>query len=485
MRFLRRTLIGLFLLFTTLGLLAYAGQSVYATLQARWSEEPTRRAAREQVFAVNVVTYEPTTVTPVLNTFGELRSRRSLEVRASAGGEVVWLSDKFEEGGRVEEGELLLRIDPANAQAALDTANADLSESEAEVRDAERNLALARDEVAAAEDQLRLREQALQRQRDLLERGVGTDAAVETAELSASSARQSLIAQRGGLAQAETSVDQAKTAVARDRITLAEAERTLANTEIYASFSGVLSEVAAIQGGLVSANEQLGLLVDPDRLEVSFRVSTPQYARLLSTEGQLTGAPVTVRLDVLGVDLNATGTVTRESAAVSEGQTGRLLFASLDNTSGFRPGDFVTVEIEEPELERVAVLPSTALDAANTVLLINDEDRLEVADVELLRRQGDDVIVRARGMAGRQIVAERTPLLGAGIRVRAVAPDGPVAEPEEPAMVSLDDDRKARLIAFVQNGRMPDEVKARLLTQLESGQVPAQMLERLEGRMGG
>ncbi|MEL7345709.1 MAG: HlyD family efflux transporter periplasmic adaptor subunit [Pseudomonadota bacterium] len=485
MRFLRRTLIGLFLLFTTLGLLAYAGNSVYSTMQARLAEEPQQRPQRERVFAVNVVAFEPTTVTPVLETFGELRSRRELDVRAATGGEVVWLSEAFEEGGRVEAGDLLLKIDPANAQADLDTARTDLAEAEAEVRDARRNLELAQDEVAAAEDQLGLRERALQRQRDLLERGVGTDAAVETAALAASSARQALIGQRTGLAQDEARVDQAENAVSRRQIVLNEAERTLADTEIHAEFGGVLSEVAAIQGGLVSANERLGQLIDPDRLEVSFRVSTPQYARLLSTEGRLTGAPVTVRLDILGVDLAAQGIVTRESAAVGEGQTGRLLFASLENTSGFRPGDFVTVSIEEPDLDRVAIIPATALDAANSVLIVNDDERLEVADVDLLRRQGDNVIVRARGLAGQQIVAERTPLLGAGIRVRAVTPEAAAAPPEAPAMVSLDEEQKARLIAFVENGRMPDAVKQRLLGQLEETEVPAQLVERLEGRMGG
>ena len=52
-------------------------------------------------------------------------------------------------------------------------------------------------------------------------------------------------------------------------------------------------------------------------------------------------APVTVTLDV-GGDLRADGRITRESAAVGEGQTGRLIFARLD-AAGAPPGDFVTV----------------------------------------------------------------------------------------------------------------------------------------------
>ena len=121
MRFLRRSLAGVFLLAVTLGLMAYAAQMVWSALEARWAEEPRERPARERVFAVNFVEIVPETVAPVLETFGEVRSRRRLELRAQAGGEIVWLSEAFEEGGRVDAGAALLRIDPADAISARDT----------------------------------------------------------------------------------------------------------------------------------------------------------------------------------------------------------------------------------------------------------------------------------------------------------------------------------------------------------------------------
>ena len=119
MRFLRRSLVGLFLLAVTLGLMAFAGDMVWKALETRWSGEPERRPARERVFAANVVTIQPETISPVLTTFGEVRSRRTLLLRAASGGEVIWLSDKVEEGGSVDAGDVLVRIDPAEAQSAL------------------------------------------------------------------------------------------------------------------------------------------------------------------------------------------------------------------------------------------------------------------------------------------------------------------------------------------------------------------------------
>lgn len=489
MRFLRRSLVGLFLLAVTAGLLAYAGSVVRDAIDARFAKTPESQPARERVFAANVVTVRPETIRPVLSTFGQVRSRRTLELRASAGGEVIWLSDNFEEGGEVAAGELLARIDPAEAQSALDTARADLAEAEADLRDAERTLALAADDIVAAEDQARLRENALARQNDLLERGVGSTAAVETAELAVSAARQAVLSRRQAEANAEARVDQGKTAVERRRIAVAEAERRLADTEIEAEFSGVLSNVSAAEGGLLSAGESLAQLVDPKALEIAFRVSTPQYARLLTETGRLVGADVTASIDILGVDLSARGTVSRESAAVGEGQTGRLLFARLENAPGFRPGDFVAVRIEEPPLEGVARLPASAVGPGGSVLAVGADDRLEVGEVDLLRREGDDVIVRAGALAGREIVAERTPLLGAGIRIRPLrssVTDEVSVQAAESDMMALDPARRAKLVAFVEANRfMPADVKERVLAQLQEEMVPARVVERIESRMGG
>ena len=133
-------------------------------------------------------------------------------------------------------------------------------------------------------------------------------------------------------------------------------------------------------------------------------------------------------------------------------------------------------------------LPAAAVDAAGTVLVLGEEDRLESVAVNVLRRQGDNVLVRSRDLMGRKIVAERSPLLGEGIKVRPLAPsDGTaIPVPEEPAMVELTEERRAKLVAFVEgNKRMPAEAKQRVLSQLSKPQVPAKVVERIEARMGG
>jgi multidrug efflux pump subunit AcrA (membrane-fusion protein) len=486
MRFLRHSLTGLFLAAVAAALMLYAVQMVVGAVQTRLNAEPRKPPVRERVFAVNLVTAKLQEVTPELIAFGRIESRRTLELRSAQGGRIIHLSDRFEEGGVVQAGEILIQIDPSDVQAALEEAEADMLDARAEERDATRDLILANDELEATQDQAQLRARAHQRQLELQERGVGTTAAVEAAELTAVQARQAVISRRQAVSQAEARVDKAATRVARSQIALDRARRDLADTTLQA--------VTLVEGRLVSANEKLAELVDADQLEAAFRVSTLQYARLLGADGRLNAAPVRVTLDAAGAGLEATGRLSRASGAVGDGQTGRLLYASLDLTPGFKPGDFVTVKVSEPPLAAVARVPASALGSDGTVLVLGPEDRLQSLPVELLRRQGDDVLIRGAGLEGRQVVTGRTPLLGAGIRVRplhqdagaaqsAIQVDLPVTEAE---LIELSAERRARLVAAIEGGlRLPDAAKEGLLAALAKTQVPAKLVNRIEARMGG
>ncbi|UWQ42148.1 efflux RND transporter periplasmic adaptor subunit [Leisingera aquaemixtae] len=484
MRFLRQSVTGVFLAAVTAALLLYAGQLIFGAIEAQLNAEKAAPPARERIFAVNVVTAELQTVAPELTAFGRVESRRALELRTAVGGRVVQLSEDFEDGGTVRAGEVLVQIDPADAQSALDRAEADMMDARAEERDAGRALVLAEDELQATQDQAQLRERAFQRQVDLASRGVGTAAAVETAELASVQARQAVISRRQAVNQAEARSDQAATRVARAQIALDEAQRDLDDTTIKARFDGTLQSVNLVQGRLVSANEKLADLVDPDLLEVAFRVSTAQYARLLDAEGHLLQAPVRVSLDADGAGLSAAGRISRASGAAGNGQTGRLVYARLETAPGFEPGDFVTVKVTEPEVAAVARVPASALGADGKVLVLGEEGRLEALPVELVRRQGDDVLIRGAGLEGREIVTGRTPLLGAGIKVRPLRQGAGVQA--LPELIELSDERRARLVAFVEgSSAMPTEVKAQMLRQLAEARVPAQLVTRIESRMGG
>jgi len=490
MRFLSRSLVGLLLLGATLGILAVAFQNVLDAVQERASRESRGNPSSERVYAVRVIPAERTSVKPLITAFGEIQSRRTLEIRAPIGGTILELSPNFVEGGVLEEGEVILRIDSTDAEVESRFALADRNDAEVEVTESVRALALVENELTAARERETLLQRSHDRQVELWEQEIGTRDAVETAELALTTARQSILSIQKSVAQAELRIDQARSLLARREIALAEARRKLRDTRLEAEFSGTLSGISIVQGGLLATNERIGTLIDPGALEVAFKLSNTQYRRLLGSDGRLLPIDVNVSLELADTTASTEGRIVREGAAVAEGRTGRLLFASLPNSGriGLKPGDFVSVTIEEPELRGVLTLPATAIDSENRLLVLDGENRLEDIDIELLRRIGDEIIVRGEpGLADRLIVAERTPLIGAGSLVKPILPDQNSIESQpEPVLVALSDEERGRLIAMVEaNAFMPDPVKKRILEQLQQPRIPQDMLDRLRSRSGG
>lgn len=186
MRFFNRSIFGLFLTVLTIGVLLIA---VYVFKNAQDDREDRKRprSDRERSFSVYVLPLKIESINPEVTVFGEVVSGRTLELRTSAGGKLVQMSENFRKGGTVSEGELLFATDPSSANAEVQLAETDVMEAKAELSEAEDALLLSNDELRAASHQYELRIQAAKRQRSLLKRGVGTEAAVEAAELSASS----------------------------------------------------------------------------------------------------------------------------------------------------------------------------------------------------------------------------------------------------------------------------------------------------------
>jgi multidrug efflux pump subunit AcrA (membrane-fusion protein) len=426
MRFLARSLTGLLLFGVTLALLGAAAIVVGSAIRDRMASDGPARPTEERVVAANLLTLAPAEIAPRITAYGTVEARRTLDLRLPQAGTVRWVSDEFRDGGLVPEGARLLELDPVPAADALNLARADLTEAEGSAEAALAAVDLAEEDLAAAAAQTELRQQALERQVDIDAQGAGSPQAVETAELAVSASRQAELSRKQALAQARERVDQSAAALTRARVALAEAERRLADMVLYAGIGGRIEGVSVVPGAVLTANEGLGRIIDPASLEVALRLSTAQYARLLDVKGALRPSPVTVALTGLTGTDPLRGRLDRVGAAVGEGQTGRLVFASLDQGAAamdlLKPGDFVEVLVEGALLADAALVPATALGRQGTILALGAEDRLEEVAVEVLGRQGDEVIVAVGPLAGREIVAERSTFLGAGIRIRPIRP---------------------------------------------------------------
>ena len=487
MRFLARAVSGLFLAVITFGLIGlgiWRLQDAIGTREA-WQAEP----ARERSYAVEVTTLRPQTVRPVITAYGEVRAWRMLEIRAGAAGPITELSAGFRDGASVAAGEPLFAIDPTDYRRRVRDSKVGLVQARADLAEAREAFVLAAEEARIARRQLGLKDSNLERKKKLKGKGIVAQAALDEARNAVANAQQTLNTRLKAELAARTRIGTADLAVQRAAIALEDAEKSLADARYRAPFAGPLTGVVATLGRRVTRNEVLGTLIDRSTLEVSFRVTDAAFGRLLA-EGSgsaLKPLKVTARLALGERRIAVAGTLERAGPLSKLSEGGRMVFARIETAdeTALRPGDFVTVEVEEEAIQNVVVIPAEAATQDGKIFLLDAHDRLEEVTGRILRRQADTLVMAGLPF-GRRYVRARLPYLGAGV---AVTPREAGAAPETaapPAMISLDNARRRAIIAFVKaRTGMPSEIRARILAALAKPRVPAAMVERLEARING
>lgn len=482
MRFLGRAISGLVLTAVTLALIGGGIWRMYSAY-----DEASRQAPRnpaERSFIVETDVLKPTTVSPIISAYGEIRAWRTLDVRAAVQGPIVELSENFRDGATVSKGELLFRIDDTDAKRRVADAKLALLQAEFDHAEAKEKILLVEAEGKTAARQVELRKNDYKRKEQLVTQGHATEILMDDAAFALATAEQTLTTKQQALITARKSIQVTKQAVERARITLADFEKELTDTEYHAPFTGQLTDVIATLGRRVAVNEIVGKLIDPAGMEVSFRVLDEEFGRLLSDDGagRLKALPATVSLKLGERTIKADAVVDRPAAESRLADGGQLIFARLTgkNSGIFRPGDFVNVDVREQPIENIAVLPASAVTTDGRLFLVDSEQRLKETKGRIVRKQGQNWIM-ADVPFGQSYVRARLPYLSDGIKIQPRRIGEPV---KEPARISLDSDRRAKLIAFVENNkRMPPPAKQRILGQLNKEKVPQQLVERLERRL--
>lgn len=495
MQFLTRALSGFVIAGITLALLAAGAWR----LQTALSESSGKRKppARERSYAVEVETFKSISITPTITAYGAVEAWRTLEIRAAVSGPIVELKPNFRDGATVEKGELLFRVDPQDAQRRVADAEVALLLADAELAEAKAVLGLVEAEVKTAKEQLAIKKNDLNRKQALLDNGHVTQVAIDEAAHAASVANQALATKKQSGLSARMRIKAAEHGVARSKIALADTRRALSDTSYRAPFAGRLTEVEATLGRRVSQNEKLGVVIDPEALEVSFRVRDAEFGRLLAKDasGKLSPLPLKATLDLGGRKIEVDGTIDRAAAVTSTADGGRTVYAKISSAtqSAIRPGDFVTVYVREPALNAVALIPARATSENGRLFIIGSDGRLAEIKAKILRRQGANLIV-AGVPFGKSYVKTRLPYLSVGVAVTPRSKDAPAKTGPAIAsksrgssdMISLSAKRRTALIAAVKaNARMPQARKERILAMLEKPQAPRRLIERLESRLKG
>ncbi|RHW76014.1 efflux RND transporter periplasmic adaptor subunit [Colwellia sp. RSH04] len=310
---------------------------------------------------------------------------REANLRARVEGEL--LERHFKEGALVEKGQVLLKIDPAEYQAALASAKADLNSKESGEDNAKRNL---------------------KRAKELIEDGYISQSDFD---------------------RLTTEESQARAAVKSATAAVEKAQLNLDYTTIIAPFTGRIGKVNYNVGNVVGPNsDALATLTLTDPMYVSFQVEESLYVSYLQSH-QKTKKADDVQLNIsIRLPNNSeyphTGVLDFADTTIEQGMGTVELRAVFDNPNGIiLPGLFVTLIAESKQKEKMALIPQVAVQEGQQgkfVLVVDEQNTVKQRHVVLGRRINAMWVVEEGLEAGEMVIIEGLQKVKPGIEVNGV-----------------------------------------------------------------
>ena len=335
--------------------------------------KPTlKTAVKEPVpVAVRSLQVDPGRMLLSISSQGNVQPSIETKLVAQVAGEVIDLSPSLVAGGEFKKGDTLLKLDSRDYDIALARSQANLSRARAEQR-------------FAAEEALRIQ--------SLFGEELASIAEFQRAERL--------------LAVANAALEDALAAVKRASVDL---ERTV----FIAPFNGRVRVEDVDVGQFLSKGAMIATLYDTDRLQVRLPLADAQLAYLDPSYAQ-TGLAGEKPANVL-LTANYAGDVQSWKAKLlrTEGDIStksRFLHVIVEvtetlNKNGVRlpVGLFVDAVIEGRTVDNLVSVPRTALRPDNSVMVIDDSDRLHYRDVSVFKLSDNDVLISEGLASGERI----------------------------------------------------------------------------------
>ncbi|MCR9094816.1 MAG: efflux RND transporter periplasmic adaptor subunit [bacterium] len=350
------------------------------------------QTVEELLPSVSVYVLEARTLSEQIKASGDLEAQFHTEIAAEVEGRVTELT--IDEGGSVEEGVVVIEIDPERRQLDLEAAKARLAQKRAELANQQRKTRRIRE----------LRSQSV------------------------SSIQQ--------LEEAETMLALARSAVSAEVAAVGVAERRVRDSSVAAPFAGLVARRSVELGEFVQPGKSLFELVALDPLEAIFSLTE------LDTERVRLGQTVEISVGAFP-DRKFQGVVTFVAPTVDPDTRTLRIKAEVDNAEGhLRPGLFARMNLGVAERTNVLMVPAEALiqrvggaSIYRVVPTEENEGRVERVSVEVGATDGDFVEVRGDVRPGDQVVRRGHGGLASGMSVvvrGATASRPQVAAGEEP-----------------------------------------------------
>jgi RND family efflux transporter MFP subunit len=378
------------------GTVAIAAVMIATKPEAETAEKTVRG------IAVFVERAEPQTLRLTVDTQGEARPRREIDLIPQVSGRIVEVADSFIEGGFFEEGDLLLKIEDADYRLAA-------TRMEAEVARARRVLESERAEGESA-------------RRDWEDLGIGDPSA---------------------LALRQPQLAEARAALAAAEAQLADARLQLARTELRAPFAGRVRTKTVDIGQYVGGGQQLGRIFATDVIQIRLPLTDAELALLglpvaFQSSETSPGLPVTLSGVVAGQSRTWSGRIVRTDSAIDTQTRTLFAFAEVEDPYGegadgdapLAVGMFVEARIEGREIHDAIVLPRAALRGSDQVFVAKLDGTLDIRTASVVTSDRDRVILAGGVLEGEYVVS--SPLLSPaqGMQIEAYARSGDLLFPE-------------------------------------------------------
>lgn len=288
-----------------------------------------------------------------------------------------------------------------------------------EVAQAKADLEVARANLSEAKSALEIADRDLERIRTLRGRGVASESQLDGA--------------RANHLTKQAQVEVAMAQVAKAESSLETANIRLRYTKVRASWTGgsdrrVVAERFANEGGTVSANTPLLLIVELDPITGVMSVTEKDYVRMRT--GQL-GTLITDAYPGETFE----GRIERIAPVFRQATRQARVELTIGNAGHkLKPGMFIRVTMVLDRLAEATIVPEKALTTRDnrTGVFVVSEDGQSVSwrDVTVGIREGDRVQVEGEGLSGRVVtLGQQLVDDGSPITIPAREPEAPPADP--------------------------------------------------------
>lgn len=351
--------------------IAVVGAAIMLSASLKPETSSVRPSVAADRISVTVVEPVPTAYTSRINLNGVVESRTVTSIIPQVSGRVIDVAPKFRTGARVEKGEVLFVIEPADYELAID-----------------RTLA----EIEVARSELARLEAEAEAEREVW----GSN--FPDREI------PDLIARKPQIAAARARIHSGEAA-------RAAAELALSRTVVRAPFDARVIETRLDVGQVVGTSASLGSIFPETGLEIAVPVSADELKRI----GDVYGRSARI-LTPTGVQID--GRVVRKAASLDERTRLGTLFIESTNPAALTVGEFVAVEIVGMQTDEALRLPHAAMTSRDRLWVVEGEELVE-RQVEILGRDGDALVVSSFDTAD-GVVAVPPPEVRAGLLVTPV-----------------------------------------------------------------